>query len=120
MGLKQISNAVGLAAGVASRARQALEPAIHIEIDVETFEGADVVVGRVRELPASAKPCYVRRTGQAHLRFADGDYRLSQLEIEGFLSNRSRQRYDEAPVDGAVLADLERDPSARRRPSSPR
>ncbi len=43
------------------------------------------------------------------MRFADGDYTLSQLEIEGFLSNRSRPRYDEAAVDGAVLADLERD-----------
>jgi ATP-dependent DNA helicase RecG len=105
----QLKDAVGLAAGVASRARQALEPAIHIEVDVDSFEGADVVVARVRELPASAKPCFVRRTGQAYLRFADGDYTLSQLEIEGFLSNRSRPRYDEAAVDGAVIADLEGD-----------
>lgn len=50
----RLKDAVGLAAGVASRARQALEPAIHIEVNVETFEEADVVVARVRELPASA------------------------------------------------------------------
>jgi ATP-dependent DNA helicase RecG len=104
-----LKDAVGLAAGVASRARQALEPAVHVEVDVDTFEGADVVLARVRELPASAKPCFVRRSGQAYLRFADGDYTLSQVEIEGFLSNRSRPRYDEAAVDGAVAADLEKD-----------
>jgi ATP-dependent DNA helicase RecG len=105
----RLNDAVGLAAGVASRARQALEPAIQVEVEVDTFEGADVVVARIRGLPASGKPCFVRRSGQAYLRFADGDYTLSQLEIEGFLSNRSRPRYDEAAVDGAVVADLEKD-----------
>jgi ATP-dependent DNA helicase RecG len=103
----RLSNAVGLAAGVASRARQALEPPVQVDVDVLTFEGTEIVVARVRELPASAKPCFVRRSGKAYLRFADGDYGLSQLEIEGFISNRSRPRYDEAEVEGATLADLE-------------
>jgi ATP-dependent DNA helicase RecG len=102
-----LKDAVLLAAGVASKARQAFEPAIHVDVDVETFEGADLVVARVRELPTSAKPCFVKRTGQAYLRFADGDYALSQLEIEGFISNRSRPRHDEEPVPGAVVADFE-------------
>lgn len=64
-------------------------------------------MARVRELPASAKPCFVKRSGQAYLRFADGDYTLSQLEIDGFISNRSRPRHDEAVVPGATIADFE-------------
>jgi ATP-dependent DNA helicase RecG len=104
-----LMNAVTLAAGVASRARQAFQPEVHVDVDVTRFEGADLVVARVRELPASAKPCYVKRSGQAYLRFADGDYTLSQLEIEGFISNRSRPRYDEAPVPEATIQDFEAD-----------
>jgi ATP-dependent DNA helicase RecG len=102
-----LKDAVSLAAGVASKARQAFEPLIHVDVDVQRFEGADVVVARVRELAPSAKPCFVKRTGQAYLRFADGDYALSQLEIEGFLSNRLRPRHDEAPVQGAAVEDFE-------------
>jgi ATP-dependent DNA helicase RecG len=104
-----LKDAVALAAGVASRARQAFEPTIHVDVDVETFEDANIVVARVRELSAAAKPCFVKRTGQAYLRFADGDYPLSQLEIEGFISNRTRPRHDEAPVPGAALDDFESD-----------
>ena len=104
-----LKNAVALAAGVASRARQAFQPEVHVDVDMQTFEGSDVVVARVRELAASAKPCFVKRSGQAYLRFADGDYALSQLEIEGFISNRSRPRCDEVAVAGATKADFEAD-----------
>jgi ATP-dependent DNA helicase RecG len=102
-----LTDAVTLAAGVASKARQAFEPLIHVDVDVEIFERADVVVARVRELSTSVKPCFVKRTGQAYLRFADGDYALSQLEIDGFISNRSRPRHDEESVAGAGIADFE-------------
>ena len=51
----------------------------------------------------------MKRSGQAYLRFADGDYALSQLEIEAFLSNRSRPRCDEGAVAGATTADFEAD-----------
>ena len=66
-------------------------------------------LARVRELSAAAKPCFVKRSGRAYLRFADGDYALSQLEIEAFVSNRSRPRCDEAAVSGATTADFETD-----------
>ncbi len=49
-----------------------------------------------RLLCLSAKPCTVKRTGQAFLRFADGDYALSRLEVDGFAANRTRPRFDES------------------------
>ena len=106
IGFKQ---AASLAAGLASCARQALEPAVHVDVYVEQFEASDLVVARVRELPPSAKPCFVKRSGPAYLRFAGGNYAMSQLETDGFITSRTHPRFDEAPVLGATFGDLDRD-----------
>ena len=102
-----VPDAGGVAAALASRARQAFDPPIRLSVDIERFEGVDIVVARVHETPTSAKPCIVRKTGQAFLRFADGDYALSRLEIDGFAANRTRPRFDEAFVPGATRQDLD-------------
>ena len=96
-----------LAAGIASRARQAFAPEIQVSTDVERFEGKRIVVARIHELPPAGKPCVVRRTGVAYLRFADGDYPLSRLEMDAFITNRGRPRFDEAAVVGATRGDLD-------------
>jgi ATP-dependent DNA helicase RecG len=102
-----LEDASGLAAGLASRARQAFAPPLQLNVEVERFEGADVVVAAIVEVPVAAKPCMVKRTRKAYMRFADGDYTLSSLEVDGFVSNRERPRIDEAEVPGATMADLE-------------
>jgi ATP-dependent DNA helicase RecG len=94
---------------VAWVARSAFEPPLQISVDVETFEKKELVVARVHELPLAAKPCVVKRTGQAYLRFFDGDYTLSRLEMDGFIANRTRPRFDEAEVPGADYTDLDPD-----------
>ena len=104
-----LSAAATLAAGLASMARSAFEPPLQISVDVETFEKKELVVARVHELPLAAKPCVVKRTGHAYLRFFDGDYTLSRLEMDGFIANRTRPRFDEAEVPGARYADLDPD-----------
>jgi ATP-dependent DNA helicase RecG len=104
----RLASASVLAAGLASRARTSFEPPLHVDVDVDRFEDSDIVVARVREIPAVAKPCIVKRTGKAYLRFSDGDYSLSQLEIDGFVANRVRPQFDEAAVAGATLADFDR------------
>jgi ATP-dependent DNA helicase RecG len=104
-----LTSAHVLVAGLASRARTAFEPPIHVDVDIERFEESDLVVARVREIPTTAKPCIVKRTGKAYLRFSDGDYSLSQLEIDGFVANRSRPQFDEPTVLGATLTDLDRE-----------
>jgi ATP-dependent DNA helicase RecG len=104
-----LPGAAALAAGLASMARSAFDPPLQLSVDVETFEQKELVVARVHELPLAAKPCVVKRTGQAYLRFFDGDYTLSRLEMDGFIANRTRPRFDEAEVPGANLTDLDRD-----------
>jgi ATP-dependent DNA helicase RecG len=104
-----LPGAANLAAGLASMARSAFDPPLHISVDVEIFEKTELVVARVHELPLTAKPCVVKRTGQAYLRFFDGDYTLSRLEMDGFIANRTRPRFDEAEVVGASYTDLDPD-----------
>jgi ATP-dependent DNA helicase RecG len=104
-----LPGAAALAAGLASMARSAFDPPLQLSVDVETFEQKELVVARVHELPLAAKPCVVKRTGQAYLRFFDGDYTLSRLEMDGFIANRTRPRFDEAEVPGANFTDLDWD-----------
>jgi ATP-dependent DNA helicase RecG len=73
------------------------------------FEGETIVAAEIDETPASAKPCRVKRGGAAYLRFWDGDYQLSELEIQGFYVNRGQPRFDLAPVLGTSRADLSAD-----------
>jgi ATP-dependent DNA helicase RecG len=102
-----LADAAGLAAGVASRARQAFEPPVNLDVTVEDFEGAQLVVARVYEIHSSAKPCIVRRSGRAYMRYADGDYVMSQLEVDAFIISRDRPRFDEKPVIGARFDDFD-------------
>ena len=63
----RLKNAVALAAWVAGWAWQAFQPELYVDVDMQPVEGSDVVVARVRELAASVKPCFVKRSGRAYL-----------------------------------------------------
>jgi ATP-dependent DNA helicase RecG len=95
-----------LKAGLASKARQALTPPVMIDIQEVEFEGRPIVVAEVTELAVTTKPCVVTKEGAAYLRFWDGDYRLSDLEVQGFLAARQTPRFDIAPVEGTNRGDL--------------
>ena len=98
-----------LMSALASQARQAFEPPVMIRVDSVEFEGERIVVAEVDETPASAKPCRLKSGGAAYLRFWDGDYQLSELEIQGFYANRQQPRYDIVAVPGTSVADLDAD-----------
>jgi ATP-dependent DNA helicase RecG len=102
-------DAPALAAAVASIARQAISPPATVEMNEVAFEGSQLLVVRVSELPLSAKPCVVKRSGKAYLRSADGDFELSELEVQGILVNRTQPRFDSAPVVTARRTDLNAD-----------
>jgi ATP-dependent DNA helicase RecG len=97
-----------LASGLASRARTGFDPPVHIDVRIESFEGHELVVANISELPPSSKPCRAIRTQKAYLRFADGDYALSQLEIDSYIANRTRPLFDTDPVERTTLGDLDR------------
>lgn len=43
------------------------------------------------------------------MRYADGDYVMSQLEVDAFIVSRDRPRFDEEPVAGARFDDFDTD-----------
>ncbi|MCL2091569.1 MAG: putative DNA binding domain-containing protein [Micrococcales bacterium] len=88
---------------VVSHARNALEPPVTVSVGVEQVDGRDVVVAVVPEADPASKPVRVKRSKLAYLRQYDGDYPLSHLEEQAFVSQRHRPVFDEAPVDGARL-----------------
>ena len=94
---------------LASKARHSLEPPVEIDIDEGVVDGVAVIVGLVREVDKSQKPCRV--AGGAHrgvwVRAWDGDYRASDLEIQGLLANRSQPRFDADAAPNATRQDLD-------------
>ena len=90
-----------------SKASQAYDPAVAIEVYMDIVDGQPVVVARIGETPPSAKPCRIRSTRDAYMRFWDGDYRLSDIEIQGFLANRTQPGFDRDVVPEATLNDLD-------------
>ena len=94
---------------LATLARQAIRPPAHVVVSTHVVDGARLVVGEVIEAPASMKPLRVSSTGKAYLRAYDGDYELSELEVQAFIANRDHPRFDRQAVPGAQVDDL--DPS---------
>lgn len=106
-GFKSVAiDSSALKTAMVSIARQALSPPLSLEFEDVDFEGEQVLVARVQELALSSKPCVVRRTGKAYLRSWDGDFELSELEIQGLLINRSQPRFDTQEVQAATKSDL--------------
>lgn len=94
---------------LASLARNALTPPVAVELSARHFEGAVVVVARVWETASSEKPCTVSKSGKAYLRGYDGDYELSQAEVQAFIGGRSKPTFDRQIVAEVSLDDLEPD-----------
>lgn len=96
-------------AALASKARQALDPPVSLEIDEAIVDGEAIIVAVVAELSSSQKPCRV--TGGGHrgvwVRAWDGDYRASELEVQGLLIGRGQPRFDATAAVGATREDLD-------------
>jgi ATP-dependent DNA helicase RecG len=97
---------------LASLCSDAMEPPVRADIQIEDFEGAQIVVASVPELDSAAKPCYVKArgiTGGSYTRGGDGDRLLTTYEIFSLHANRGQPRDDHEIVDDATVADLDQD-----------
>jgi ATP-dependent DNA helicase RecG len=92
--------------GLAAKARN-LVPPVQLQICDAQVDGAPVIAAYVQECDPSAKPCRVKATGKAYLCGFDGDYELSNLEMQAFLAMRTPPMFDCASVEGATTADLD-------------
>ena len=89
-----------------------MTPPVRAEIAIVPFEGANLVVTRIDELSAAAKPCYVTASGKYHgsyIRTGDGDRRLSEYEVDRLLEEHRQPRFDNEVVPEATLDDFDKD-----------
>ncbi len=100
-----VKDPAAMSAALVNKARQAFAPPVAVEIS--TIDDTGILVVIVNETAASHKPCRVRATGAAYMRFGDGDFRLSELEIDGFIVNREQPNFDQGIVTGAERSDLD-------------
>jgi ATP-dependent DNA helicase RecG len=89
-----------------------MEPPLRPLIRVHDFEGKQLVVAEIPEVPLEQKPCHYRGSGLytgSFVRVADGDRQMSQYEVHLLLENRGQPQHDLEIVPGATLADLDLD-----------
>jgi len=102
----QLGDQQALRQAIASLARACTPPVIVDFVEEQQVAGQPLVVARVTECAPSAKPCR-DAAGVAWIRSGDGDFRMSEVEERGFLSQRNQPHFDRLPVDGATRRDLD-------------
>ena len=103
-------NAAKLAADLASKCSDVLEPRIRPTIGICEVDGKPVVAARIPPLGHQHRPCYIRAEGMnqgSYTRVHDGNRRLTDYEIHVMMSGRGQPIDDAAPVDGARLEHLD-------------
>lgn len=99
-----VVDAAAIEAGIASQARSVVPP-VQVAFTEAEIDNATVVIATVAGLPSVYRPCRFR--GIAYLRQGDGDYPMSEQEIQLILASRERPRYDAHPIDGTSVEDLD-------------
>ena len=98
-------------AGLASLARDCILPPLHLDFYSLSLTDGDVVIAEVQGLPLSDRPARFR--GKAYLRQADGDYELSEQELQQLEILKSQQTLrtqpDKKVVAGTSVDDLDPD-----------
>lgn len=93
-----------------SKARQRLHPPVQLgAMEIQEVEGRNVVACIVPPQDPSLRPFRVGRNGPAFIRSADGDYKLSEPEVQVILAQMEPPRFDTRPVAGADI-DTDLDP----------
>lgn len=92
--------------GLVGKAR-ACHPPVGLTFHDAQVDGKVVVLTEVAECAPSAKPCRDGASGQAWLRSWDGDFVMSAIEEQAFLRQREQPLFDQQPVIGATVSDLD-------------
>ncbi len=102
-----VEDPAAMESAVASQARTAVTPPVQVTFEEALIDGAVIVVVRVLPLPGASRPS--RYQGNAYLRQADGDYVMSDQEVQQLLAMRDRPRHDAVAVDGTTPKSLDSD-----------
>lgn len=104
-----LDNPAAVQQAVAAQARSGVVPPLQIHFQSAKIGGKSVLFADVQALPLVDRPC--RYEGRAYLRQADGDYELSEQEIQQIERSKllgvEHPRDDLRPVEGSDLANLD-------------
>ena len=101
------SQAHTLSQGLASQART-LTPHVQLSVSTHTINSSAVVVASISECPTIHKPCTLPG-GKGYVRAHDGDYEISDLERQGFFTQRTASKADHQGMTGCTINDLDTD-----------
>lgn len=89
-----------------------MSPSLRPLIEIHKVDGKSILVAEVPEVSYKEKPCFYKGAGimsGSFIRVADGDRRLTQYEVQGFLDGRGQPTYDIEPVKESAMEDLDKD-----------
>jgi len=105
-----VANPAKMQADLGTTCTDQMEPPLRPLLQVFDFEGAELVVAEVPELPPDSKPCYYKGAGLpngAFIRVGDGDRKLTPYEVQALFESRGQPRHDTEPVEGTSVEDLD-------------
>ncbi|MFO7917286.1 MAG: ATP-binding protein [Anaerolineae bacterium] len=89
-----------------------MEPPLRLAPVVVQVEGEPVIVFEVPECDYQRKPCYYSGAGMnsgSYIRVGNTNRTMSDYEIFTYVNSRGQPTFDQEPVRGATIEDLDRD-----------
>lgn len=84
-------------------------PPVRALIKPHEFEGSNLVVAEIPEVPIDQRPCHYKGAGLTHgafIRVGDGDRRLTSYEVQLMRSLGTQPQHDREVVPGSTMGDL--------------
>ena len=94
---------------IATQCKECFNIPVYPEIKVENIAGRKMLRIVVHELPETKKPLYFKKNGLpagAYRRIGSADLKCTEEDLYVFYQNTARS-YDQTPVDGAYLEDID-------------
>ena len=104
-------NAQRLQEEISHLAASEMEPPLRPAFTIESIEGRSVLTVEITPLPVDQKPCYYRPAGLqrgSYIRVGNTNRQMTDYEVFGYVSARAQPMFDEEPVQGATLDDLDK------------
>ena len=102
-------NAVAMQDALAS-ACEKLTPVVRPDITIYPFEGAEILVAYIPEMPIIDRPCFIRDRGMyrgSYIRTGDGDRLMTTYEVDRMKENNRQPQWDAEVVSEATMDDLD-------------
>lgn len=105
-----VGNAQRLQEEISNLAASEMEPPLRPEFTVETIKNKTVVAIEVPETEAELRPCFYKPAGLqkgSYIRVGNTNRQMTDYEIFGYVSARTQPTFDEEPVKGATMENLD-------------